>query len=38
VDATSRHVLVAHNFLGRGSGGDLLLPEKAGNAGGNVVV
>jgi hypothetical protein len=34
VDAASRHVLVAHNFLGRGGAGDLLLPEKAGTASG----
>jgi hypothetical protein len=38
VDAASRHVLVAHNFLGRGSAGDLLLPEKAGTASGNVAL
>jgi hypothetical protein len=31
-------VLVVNNFLGKGSDGDLELPEAAGKASGNVVV
>jgi len=36
VDGKSEHVLVVNNFLGRGSDGDLVLPEGAGQATGNV--
>jgi hypothetical protein len=36
VDSASRHVLVVHNFLGRGSDGDLRLPRDAGTADGTI--
>jgi hypothetical protein len=38
VDAASRHVLVVNNFLGKGTEGELQLPEEAGRAAGNVAL
>jgi parallel beta-helix repeat protein len=36
VDDRSRQVMVVNNFLGKGSDGELIMPEGAGNASGNV--
>jgi hypothetical protein len=38
VDDKSRQVMVVHNFLAKGTEGDLLLPAGAGTASGNVTV
>lgn len=38
VDDRSKHVMLVNNFVGKGSDGDVLLPQGSGTASGNVVV
>ncbi|MGE3805260.1 MAG: right-handed parallel beta-helix repeat-containing protein [Gemmataceae bacterium] len=37
-DAACRHLMVTNNFLTRGTGGDLVLPAKAGTSSGNITL